>query len=1015
MADNNRESTSGNGHSKVDPLLSYQLTQSINHLMQRPGQVTKPTIKRIAEFYGFDTFNEITENDQGIKVDRLTIAGSILLIDIDFLKQQQKQKTLQDNDGDVIINDSTDAEIGKEIVDAVSLSLASKQKIKELLNNIKDHNNTKAQMHRLMIQLKNLYSLTYSGSCAPSSCNNVLYNCLKSPETKDLDHEQVQYNVVKLNTFSDNLKYLAILDKLSVYSASEVSLQNDRIFNSDGNSSGNVVLFEYLDDLAFILSFLFSYESKILISDLQKSSSTSFNGMLDILNGYSKFGKTIINLNDKELGIFIKYWEDNRLLKYKKLQDAFVKQYKDGDGDNGMMSDDKEFEKIIQFYETNFENDNKICNKGTKYIKIGIDYHFKNGLPQLQNLIRNETFKKIAETAAQSNFSNDAWVTKSTILSNLNFISSLKIPYSSLLSSENPECQACLNLKFSKGIWVPTDLLGSYFGNFITYDSDNGNTGEFFENFKGEDKEKDGFSGDISDQEDDAGGDISDQARFRSKKRNEVNELYIKNYNDLFANSHNLKNKKPKIIKPSLNDVLKNFNEEHKKNYLLKFEQKKNNEKQGDPASSKKPIEVKLQINYKLISKLKKVSSLNLYNDCVDKSDDIPIDNEGNEESLKDQLLQYIKDSSKSRGNVNMMKDEEGLGIGNVSSIGPLLTSNKGIFFKTHPSSGKTTMNIVSELITTNSKNKVDNNIDMLVSLGLFLESLRSLSLVWNLVKSLSKKSIVLTKQHEDYITSKLRGLNISRRSNFREFINDTTPEVISNTNGNRFRRASGRASISLNEDVRRSLSFGENSTIPGDERNGASGEGINLDKFIASINEEAKDGANGSSLVHRFGSKHLKTDFVCPVPFLNVSIYSLSKNSSISQKIYQTCGLMDNISGRFSDIYELQISTNLPLFNNLLKGHEPVSENNDMIAEKSSNNDIKMLKIMIYNGRVENIQLLVQDKLCVSSIDQEPNPDANNSAKPSQNHKLIGKLKELTKFINYTEDLYLLFSVLLR
>ena len=123
----------------------------------------------------------------------------------------------------------------------------------------------------------------------------------------------------------------------------------------------------------------------------------------------------------------------------------------------------------------------------------------------------------------------------------------------------------------------------------------------------------------------------------------------------------------------------------------------------------------------------------------------------------------------------------------------------------------------------------------------------------------------------------------------------------------------------------------------------------------------------------------------------------------------------MDNISGRFSDIYELQISTNLPLFNNLLKGHEPVSENNDMNAEKSLNNDIKMLKIMIYNGRVENIQLLVQDKLCVSSIDQEPNPDANNSAKPSQNHKLIGKLKELTKFINYTEDLYLLFSVLLR
>lgn len=361
----------------IDAVLSSQLSRSISELIRRPGAVSVVNIKRLAELYGFESFTETLPG----AIERLTIAGSILLIDMDFSNS-------------AVVN--------------VSLSLTTDQKTKLSIDKASD-------TAKLVYYLKGAFSFT---NCS----NEILLACLAPPVHPD---GELRYDVVKLNDFSANLVHLADFNKHSIY---------------DSKGSSNVDLFNYMSELSLLMSFFSTYQAKIL---LQNASDTC--EVVDILSGYRRFGRVVVNLENR-VGIFIKYWEDNRRIRYRSLHDS---------SDAGVAAGVKVFEKL-----------SKTPSSSSYYIQLGIRGHSENGLFQPKAILEGAYYQETEKQAVGlPKISLD-----STVVSNVNFLSSIVLGPRYLTCVGNPEARACVNLKFLPAAWVPVDLVGELFLTHASYE-----------------------------------------------------------------------------------------------------------------------------------------------------------------------------------------------------------------------------------------------------------------------------------------------------------------------------------------------------------------------------------------------------------------------------------------------------------------------------------------------------------------------------------------------------------------
>ncbi|ODV97340.1 hypothetical protein PACTADRAFT_49071 [Pachysolen tannophilus NRRL Y-2460] len=154
----------------VDPELIAPLTKISDYLLSiRPGKVSAENIKRISSYYGFETFAEdnLIDDSTNNLINRLTIAGKIILIDIDF-------------------------GTSFNTVLKVSLSLA-------LNNSSGDNNNNTGKLSIVDKSLK-------------PNCDDILFSNLDVGSFNKDGFDQSS----QLAKFNANLKYLSNLDKLSI-------------------------------------------------------------------------------------------------------------------------------------------------------------------------------------------------------------------------------------------------------------------------------------------------------------------------------------------------------------------------------------------------------------------------------------------------------------------------------------------------------------------------------------------------------------------------------------------------------------------------------------------------------------------------------------------------------------------------------------------------------------------------------------------------------------------------------
>lgn len=438
-----------------DPVLSYQLSQGVALLLQRPGMVSMENVRRIAEHYGFETFSEHVENTNR---EQITIAGRILLIDIEFAP-----KSTTDAEGDAPMTDTR-----KYTVESVTCTLASDQRVKELyeqyMNSETSSSPEEIAQVALVYHLKQLYSFTSETAARPPS--GALLESLQDKMPAQAQPNRISYDSVPLDRFSDTLAYLAILDKLSCYDPGSLFVTNDTVLKGPGTVPNNANLFDYLRDLALVLDLYSASQKSVLLRNVQEA-----DVIYDVLNGYKGIGTVCVNPEDP--GVYIRYWENGRRLHYRQQK-----------------SDDME---PFSAYEQQKPTD-------PKYVRLGMDYHYENGIILLHGLIRSESYKFMKNSTQPLDL-------KTATCKNVSVLSKIVLPYLALVLCLNPACKAVLSVQLPEAMWVPENLaVRSFEGCAVLLEAR-------------ETQRR------------------SDPA-FRSKLRGAVQELYIENYEGLFEGSN---------------------------------------------------------------------------------------------------------------------------------------------------------------------------------------------------------------------------------------------------------------------------------------------------------------------------------------------------------------------------------------------------------------------------------------------------------------------------------------------
>lgn len=265
-----REATQTYVMPPVDPELALSLDEVSQILLKRPGAVGIKGIKRLSNLYGFETFTDIIDpvnkasaiqspgplgmNEKELStIERLTIAGKIILIDIDF--QEQK-------------------------VSDVSLSLAIVTKL---------------------ISGKDKGKLNFiDKACEPNIEKLLLQNLNEST----------------LDDFNRNLRLLSLLDKLSNSVSLNDQLNRETGSGNDELSHERKYdLFNYMHILSFNLHRVYEYQVSHLDELDYKSPFLSDRNDIScfVREGLGGIGKVELNVGGR-CGVFLKFWEDHRFV-----------------------------------------------------------------------------------------------------------------------------------------------------------------------------------------------------------------------------------------------------------------------------------------------------------------------------------------------------------------------------------------------------------------------------------------------------------------------------------------------------------------------------------------------------------------------------------------------------------------------------------------------------------------------------------------------------------------------------
>ncbi|ODV63198.1 uncharacterized protein ASCRUDRAFT_6759 [Ascoidea rubescens DSM 1968] len=552
----------------MTPDADTQLNKIIRELAKRPGLVSLQNIKRIAELFGLYS---ITDDSTNINFERLTIGGPILLIDIDFDSSTLKASKVSLS----LVSETSDLQ-GDSLMDTDVQINANQNASKEDNVNMDAKDDQKPIFLRIKGQFDSLKrQLSFTNKSIENSADKVLLNSLTVTglPKKPINKQNIQYDIIKLNNFVSNLKYLTKLDKLSVIKPNDTPTSTtasnlNSTSNSELDDQQNVDLFNYIDELSMV--FYIIHQNEYIYYLNQLNSSTSYinsdpweEKALDLINGYSNFGKPEINVNNK-IGLFMKYWEDNRYINRKsfKIENQYLKTPENNNKTNDDKNDlDSEMMNINEELPNNnldiFQSEtyNTKFHKDIKYIQFSVKADVKNSLLPLDTVLTSSYLDSVTNSLRniQLKTINQSQNSQNTII---NFIDHNIAKYF-VTPINNSNLKTCLNLKFFPNVWIPIDLFLSYF-----------NSSNRSYKIEIKFKESTKINKQKSKFEEEEFLDLNDLIR-KTNKRNNTDELYINNYNDL-VNLQEGKAKKSLVSEvPLVDDIFSNFNSQVQKQYVI--------------------------------------------------------------------------------------------------------------------------------------------------------------------------------------------------------------------------------------------------------------------------------------------------------------------------------------------------------------------------------------------------------------------------------------------------------------
>ncbi len=254
----------------IDTELVQPLTAVADILLKRPGVVTMSSIKRLSEMYGFTTFVEHMKNDssKGGNTDagngvivRLSIAGLVLLIDVDFLMPMSLE------DAQKMVSSPSMMSLTSPGSGGVSTS--------------------KEQAH-LNLRGEHIKGVYISSAITADPIDGKNYNFLFSFDGSKTCSDVLYANLKEktLDSFNMNLRLLLLFDRLSKEKPDD--------------------LFTTFSQLVYGLK----RQQELEKNALMKTGSTSDIELQKCDLGLCGTGKVLAN-HDGKIGVFLNYWIDN--------------------------------------------------------------------------------------------------------------------------------------------------------------------------------------------------------------------------------------------------------------------------------------------------------------------------------------------------------------------------------------------------------------------------------------------------------------------------------------------------------------------------------------------------------------------------------------------------------------------------------------------------------------------------------------------------------------------------------
>lgn len=245
------------------------------------------TIERLARLLRLETFvdkhaHSVNSSINNLPYQRLTIAGSLILLDVDFLEDS---KILR-----------------------VSLSLA---------NHTSDENDGETEFASMISGMQPSKSGSRLDSSNAKDIENQMLAKTCTVESVLVGNEAEMINIVNVNFTKNDLSFLnsslgtILYHNLELHKLGHFPRNLKHLSRMDTLSHGNVDLFLYFDNIVLILYLIYAIEMQAY----QKLSPGERELQLFKHGFINSVGRAYLN-SANELGIFVDFWKDFRFINY---------------------------------------------------------------------------------------------------------------------------------------------------------------------------------------------------------------------------------------------------------------------------------------------------------------------------------------------------------------------------------------------------------------------------------------------------------------------------------------------------------------------------------------------------------------------------------------------------------------------------------------------------------------------------------------------------------------------------